>query len=166
MREFIMRSVVIGAGATLIYDLWGRMLVLLFGLPGSNWTLAGRWFSYMTNGQFIHDNIAKAPALPGETAVGWTMHYFVGMVYAAVLIAIWGLDWARRPRLFPALVVGIATIAAGWLMMVPAMGFGIAGAKLPNVDTVRVVQFVGHVVFGLGLYLSARISSRVLKASG
>ena len=60
MTEFVLRSIVIGVGATAVYDLWGRLLVGLFGLPGSNWAMAGRWFSHMTRGQFTHANITAA----------------------------------------------------------------------------------------------------------
>lgn len=159
--EFALRSIAIGVGATAVYDIWGRLLVSLFGLPGSNWTMAGRWFGHMTHGQFTHDNIAAAPAMPYETAVGWTVHYLVGIVYAGVLLAICGLDWARRPTLLPALILGIVTITAGWFIMSPAMGMGIASAKAPNVMTVRAVQLVGHCMFGLGLYFSARVTSKI-----
>ncbi|WP_273821523.1 DUF2938 domain-containing protein [Pseudomonas asplenii] len=159
MTEFVLRSIAIGVGATAVYDLWGRLLVALFGLPGSNWAMAGRWFSHMTRGQFTHANITAAPAMPYETIIGWTMHYLIGIVYAGVLLAIWGLEWGRRPTLLPALIVGIVTITAGWLIMAPAMGFGIASAKAPNVETVRIVQLVGHCMFGLGLYWSARLTS-------
>jgi hypothetical protein len=161
MTEFVLRSVAIGVGATVVYDTWGRLLVALFGLPGSNWTMAGRWFSHMVMGQFTHDNITTAPTMPYETVIGWTVHYLVGIVYAGALLAIWGLKWGRRPTLLPALIVGLVTISAGWFIMAPAMGFGIASAKAPNVNTVRVVQLVGHCMFGLGLYLSARVTSKI-----
>ncbi|WP_241082685.1 DUF2938 family protein [Achromobacter xylosoxidans] len=156
--EFVLRSIVIGAGATAIYDIWGRLLVGL-GLPGSNWTMAGRWFSYMAQGQFTHANITAVPAVHYETLVGWGMHYLIGIVYAGVLLAIFGIGWARRPTLLPALVVGFVPIAAGWFIMAPAMGFGFASSKAPNVDTIRIVQIIGHCVFGLGLYLCARVAS-------
>ena len=161
MKEYIYRSIVIGVGATAVYDIWGRLLVGLFGLPGSNWTMVGRWFSHMMIGQFTHDNIAAAQAMPYETVVGWTVHYLIGIVYAGVLLAIWGLNWARCPTLLPALIVGVVAIGAGWFIMAPAMGFGIASAKAPNVNTIRIVQLVGHCMFGFGLYLSARLTSKV-----
>jgi len=100
MTEFVLRSIVIGVGATAVYDLWGRLLVGLFGLPGSNWAMAGRWFSHMTRGQFTHANITAAPAMPYETIIGWTMHYLIGIVYAGVLLAIWGLEWGAVPLYF------------------------------------------------------------------
>lgn len=160
MIEFVLRSFAIGVGATAVYDLWGTLMVRL-GFPGSNWSMVGRWFSYMTEGRFTHTNITTAPAMPCETIVGWSMHYLIGIVYAGVLLATWGLSWGQRPTLFPALIVGFVPIAVGWFIMAPAMGVGFASSKAPNVDTIRMVQIVGHCVFGLGLYLSACATSRV-----
>ena len=47
------------------------------------------------------------PAGPYERAIGWTAHYFIGITFAAVLLAVWGVEWARQPTLAPALIVGI-----------------------------------------------------------
>ncbi|HDU5044743.1 TPA: DUF2938 family protein [Klebsiella aerogenes] len=160
MNEFALRSIAIGVGATAIYDLWGRLMVAI-GLPGSNWSMAGRWFSYMANGQFIHADVTIAPAKPYEMIVGWTMHYLIGIVYAGILLAIWGTEWAHQPTLLPAFIVGFVPIAAGWFIMAPAMGFGFASAKAPNVNVIRVVQFIGHCIFGFGLYLVACTTSRI-----
>ena len=53
-------------------------------------------------------------------------------------IAIWGLEWARQPTLAPALIVGIGSVAAPFLI-----GKG------------RLQSFVTHTVFGFGLYAAA-----------
>jgi hypothetical protein len=157
MNEFILRSLVIGVGATLIYDVWGFLLVRLFGFPGSNWKLAGRWFCHVARGRPLHDNIGDARSFRMESLVGWTVHYLIGIVYAALLLAIWGVEWSRDPTLLPALIVGVGTIAAGWFIMAPAMGAGFASAKRPDANRVRIIQLAGHLVFGLGLYAAALI---------
>ncbi|WP_422841702.1 DUF2938 domain-containing protein [Achromobacter xylosoxidans] len=164
MTQFILCSVVIGIGATLVYDLWGYVLRTAFDLPGSNWAMAGRWFMHMTQGQFVHVNIRDAAPMPYETAVGWTMHYLVGIVYAGALLAIFGMGWAQSPRFMPALIVGLVTITAGWLVMAPAMGAGIASANAANVTVVRAVQLAGHAMFGVGLYLFGLIVSSIFSA--
>lgn len=163
MSDYIFRSVMIGVLATAIYDLWGLVLVKFFGLPGSNWTLAGRWFCHMADGVFRHQDIRLATSVGYETAVGWSMHYIVGIIYAGLLLALCGSEWGRNPTLIPALLLGIITILAGWLVMAPAMGLGVAGADLPNVGVIRIVQFIGHCVFGLGLYLAATVIKSALR---
>lgn len=153
--EFVGRAVLIGIGATVISDLWAALLRRLFGVPSANWSLVGRWFGHFPRGRFVHENIAKAPPVRGELAIGWGVHYGVGIVFAALLLAIWGLDWARRPVLLPALVVGVLTVVAPFFMMQPGMGAGIAASKTPKPNEARLRSLVAHTVFGLGLYGSA-----------
>ena len=153
--EFIIRSLVIGIGATALFDLWGLALHLAFGLPAPAWGMGGRWFAHVARGQVWHADIARSPAVAGEAAIGWIGHYAVGVVYAAALLAIWGLGWATAPTLAPALIVGVVTISAGWFLMSPGMGGGIAASKAPNPTKARAMGLLAHVVFGLGLYLSA-----------
>lgn len=53
------------------------------------------------------------------------------------------------------LALGVATVAAPWLLMQPAMGAGIAASRTPSPAKNRVRSLVNHAVFGLGLYLAA-----------
>ncbi|MCF3935715.1 DUF2938 domain-containing protein [Acuticoccus sp. M5D2P5] len=155
MLDFLLKSVVIGTGATLLFDIWGRLLNLLFGIPLANWGLVGRWFARLPKGEFVHDSIAAAPAVPAERAIGWIAHYAIGILYAGVVIAIWGLDWTRAPTLWPALIVGLVTVGAGWFILSPGMGNGIAASKAPNPTKARCLNLAAHTVFGLGLWLTA-----------
>ena len=153
--EFILRSLAIGIGATALFDLWGLALHLAFGLPAPAWGMGGRWFAQVAKGNVWHDDIGRAAPVEGEAAIGWAGHYVVGIVYAGALLAIWGPGWAAAPTLAPALIVGVVTISAGWFLMSPGMGGGIAAAKAENPAKARALGLLAHVVFGLGLYLSA-----------
>lgn len=153
--EFITRSLVIGIGATALFDLWGLALHLAFGLPAPSWRMGGRWFAHIARGQIWHDDISTSPETAGEVQIGWVGHYAVGIVYAAALLAIWGLDWAKAPKLAPALIVGVVTISAGWFLMSPGMGGGIAASRAANPWKARALGLGAHGIFGLGLYLSA-----------
>ncbi|HET9931609.1 MAG TPA: DUF2938 family protein, partial [Polyangiaceae bacterium] len=55
--EFVVRSVVIGSGATVTMDLWGAALRRL-GIPSLDFALLGRWLAHMPQGQFRHQSIA------------------------------------------------------------------------------------------------------------
>jgi hypothetical protein len=44
--------------------------------------------------------------------MGWCAHYSIGIAFAALLLAVFSLEWARLPTLGPALLVGIVTVAA------------------------------------------------------
>ena len=71
------------------------------------------------------------------------------------LVGIWGLGWARVPTLVPALIVGYVTIGCGWFILQPGMGAGVAASKRPNAMQIRMLNVLGHTVFGLGLYVAA-----------
>lgn len=159
--EFLVRALVIGVGATLVFDLFGLFLQRFFKAPLTNWAMVGRWFGHFPRGRFVHDAIAKAAPIPGELAIGWIAHYVIGVAYGVILLAIWGIDWARRPTLLPALIVALAGLVAPLLVMQPGMGAGIAGSRTPNPNTTRIRSVLNHTVFGLGLYSSALLSAQV-----
>jgi hypothetical protein len=155
VTDFLYRSFLIGVGATALLDLWALLLNRLFGLPLANWALVGRWFCHLTRGRIFHEDIARVRAFPNELAVGWIGHYAVGIIFAGLLLAVTPSGWAARPTLAPPLIVGLVTVGAGWFLLQPGMGAGIAASKRPNANQVRVLNVLGHIVFGLGLYGSA-----------
>ena len=152
--EFVLRTVLIGVGATLVMDGWARLLGA-FGIPSLNFALLGRWMGHLPRGQWRHASIAEAPAVRGELWLGWCAHYTLGIGFAALLLSTFGLKWARSPSLFPALFIGIATVAAPLLILQPALGLGIASTKTPRPLFNSMKSLVTHTVYGLGLYLAA-----------
>jgi hypothetical protein len=161
--EIVVRAVLIGVGATVIMDLWAALLKYLFGVPSLDYGMLGRWFGHFTRGRFMHDSIPQAPPIPGERIIGWSAHYAIGITWAALLLAIWGLDWARHPTLLPALIVALATLVAPFFMMQPGMGIGIAASKTPRPNVARLKSIVTHTVYGIGLYGSAWLSARLIR---
>jgi hypothetical protein len=158
MSEFVeasMRAVAIGIGATASMDAWGWVRTRLLRVPAADYGLVGRWIAYLPRGRFRHDPIAATRRVRGERAIGWTAHYLIGIAFAAVLLAMWGLDWARRPSLAPALIVGLGSVAAPFLLMQPGMGAGLAARRTPRSGFARLQSLVTHAVFGVGLYLAA-----------
>lgn len=147
-------TLIIGAGATAVMDLWGVIRKPLLGIAPPNYALVGRWLAHMTRGRFRHDAIAAASPMRGERVIGWTAHYLIGITFAALLLSIWPA-WAQHPTLGPALVVGIGTVAAPFLLMQPSMGAGIAAARTPHPAAARWQSLITHAVFGVGLYATA-----------
>ena len=156
--DYLVCAVLIGAGATALLDLWAAARDRLLGRPPLDYGLVGRWLGYMTRGRFRHDPIAASPPLPGERLIGWSAHYLIGIAFAGLLLAIWGLDWARRPTIGPALILGFGSVAAPFLLMQPVMGAGIAAGRTPDPAAARLRSLVAHGVFGLGLYPAAWVT--------
>lgn len=154
--ELIVRSILIGAGATLTMDAWAALL-RRFGIPSLNFAMLGRWVGHLPRGRLVHESIARAAPVKGELALGWATHYAIGISLAGVLLATYGLEWAHAPTLLPALVIGVVTVAAPLLVLQPALGAGIASRKTPTPLRNSLKSLATHVVFGSGLYLAARV---------
>lgn len=155
-------TLVTGLGATALLDLWGLARKPLLGLARPDYAPLGRWVAHMRHGRFSHRSIAAAAAVRGEGLLGWSVHYLTGVVFAAGLLAVGGTAWMERPTAGLALVVGIGTVLAPFLLMQPAMGAGIAAARTPNPRAARVQALTTHTVFGLGLYCAALLARLLL----
>ena len=144
----IVKTILIGIGATITFDLWAQLLKLFFKIPPSNICVVGRWLLYMPQGIFRHTNIIKAPEKKGECLAGWIAHYMIGITLAAFFIMIVGKNWLLDPTILPAIVFGIASVRAPLFIMQPAFGFGFAASKTPNPMQARLRSLLNHVVFG------------------
>jgi hypothetical protein len=160
--QYPIYALLIGAGATLLMDLWGIARTRLLRVPAMSYGLVGRWLAYLPRGRFRHSPIAASPPVRGELLIGWVAHYAIGIVFAATLLALFGSDWACHPTLGPALLVGIVSVAAPFLLMQPGMGAGIAASRSPNPAAARFNSLLTHTVFGLGLYVAARVTAPLL----
>jgi hypothetical protein len=109
----------------------------------------------MPRGTFAHRSIAAAEPVRGECPMGWAAHYGIGTGFALLFVLLVSPRWLERPTLLPALAFGAVTVLVPWLVMQPALGLGIASSKTPNPVGARLKSLGTHVVFGLGLYLSA-----------
>jgi hypothetical protein len=150
--EYVVCAVLTGAGATAAMDLWAIVRRRLLGVAPLDYGLVGRWLGHLARGRFRHERIAVAPPVVGERAIGWAAHYLTGIAFAALLLAVWGLEWARHPTIGPALIVGIGSVAAPFFVMQPGMGAGIAASRTPRPSTARLQSLVTHAIFGVGLY--------------
>ena len=161
--EFVLRTILIGIGATLVMDGWAFLLRQL-GIPSLNFAVLGRWIGRLRQGQWMHASIARATPVRGELLIGWCAHYSIGIAFAALLLSTFGLKWARSPSLFPALLIGIVTVLAPLLILQPAMGAGIASSKTATPIFNSMKSLVTHTVYGVGLYLTALATASLIPA--
>ncbi|KFL36300.1 DUF2938 domain-containing protein [Arenimonas donghaensis] len=148
-------TILVGLGATLALDAWTVVRRRVFAVPLPDYRLVGRWLAHMAGGRFRHAAIARSAPMRGESVLGWVAHYLIGIAFAILLPVLLGPGWFCRPSLAPALLVGIATVAAPLFLMQPAMGAGFAGSRSPRPWASRLQSLVSHAVFGLGLYATA-----------
>lgn len=152
--SLVVPIVLVGIGATAVMDVWLLLLARL-GVPTAGFAMVGRWVGHVVRGRFAHAAIAKAAPVPFENGLGWLTHYLIGIAYAALLVAVAGAQWLAQPAALPALLFGVATVAAPWFVMQPAMGAGVLALKTPTPLKNCLRNLANHTVFGAGLYLAA-----------
>ncbi|MGE3507474.1 MAG: DUF2938 domain-containing protein [Vicinamibacterales bacterium] len=159
--ECALRAILIGAGATLVMDLWALVLKQ-FGVPSLNLAFLGRWVGHLPRGYWRHRTIASVAPVRGEAWIGWCAHYAIGITFSMFLLSMFGLGWARSPSVLPPVFMGIATVVAPWLILQPAMGAGIASSKTATPVFNCIKSLVTHAIFGVGMYLAALATAWLL----
>jgi hypothetical protein len=152
----------IGIGATAVMDIW-LMFLKRIGVQTLNFAFIGRWIGHLLRGRFAHVSIGKTQPISGELMLGWLTHYAIGIAFAGLLVAIYGISWTRAPSLVPAVLVGMSTVVAPLFVMQPAMGSGFAASKTPTPLKNCIRSVVNHTIFGLGLYLSAALTAWIAR---
>jgi hypothetical protein len=129
-------------------DVWGIARARLLRAPAMSYGLLGRWIARIPRERFRRERVAASPPVRGESAIGWAAHYLIGIVFAAVLLAVFGVGWVRDPTIGPALMVGIGSVIAPFLLIRPA----------------RLQSVLTHTIFGLGLYATGWLTSFLVMA--
>ncbi|KVD73816.1 DUF2938 domain-containing protein [Burkholderia ubonensis] len=155
--DTLLHLLLIGAGGTLVMDLWALFRRRAFGTPSLDYALVGRWLGHMASGRFRHASIVAAAPVRHERPLGWLAHYAIGIAFAGLPVALAGTQWISAPTLLPALAAGIGSVAAPFFVMQPAFGFGIAAARTPQPSVARRRSLVTHLSYGLGLYVAAQV---------
>jgi len=75
--DYGVSTLLIGAGATALMDLWTIARKRLLGSAAPNYSLVGRWLGHMRRGLFRHESIAAAPPVHGESLIGWGAHFLL-----------------------------------------------------------------------------------------
>lgn len=148
-----LQIIFMGVFATLVIDLWALMLKHGFKQQTTNWGMAGRWFAYLPRGVFIHSPIGKTESVKNEKLIGWSAHYAIGVIYAWMYILMTANVLNRQPDITTAVLFGLVTVVAPWLILQPGMGMGIFARKAPDPWIKRLTSLSVHTIFGVALFV-------------
>ena len=85
MENSIFDSIIAGIFCCIGMDLWQRILFLIFNIPPTNWSTAGRWFIMMVSKKMIiNQNLDNENPIKYELQIGWVFHYCVAIGYGFV----------------------------------------------------------------------------------
>ncbi|EAT13740.1 DUF2938 domain-containing protein [Bermanella marisrubri] len=155
-------SLVLGVCATVLMDLWALFLKRVFNVQPLNWAMVGRWVGNMRTGHFYYESIIRAPIVKHEKVIGWLIHYITGVMLALMFLSIVGNGWLLMPTVQQAISFGLATVLLPFLIMQPCLGFGFFASQTPNPMNARMLSILAHIIFGLGLFLTAYVVVHVV----
>lgn len=160
-KMWFLHVVLTGIGGTLVMDAWSLFQKHGLRIPPLNYGLVGRWLSGLSHGKVCHYTILTTPKSRREMLTGWIFHYLTGIVFAVVPLWLDGERWLRDPSLTTALLAGVLTLFAPFLILQPALGFGIAASRTPHPWRARGLSLLTHLAYGVGLYVAAQGISRM-----
>ena len=151
MENSIFDSIIAGIFCCIGMDLWQRILFLIFNIPPTNWSTAGRWFIMMVSKKMIiNQNLDNENPIKYELQIGWVFHYCVaigyGFVYYFFLIA--GI---LNTSILSGLIFGLISVIVPWFFYLPVTGKGFMGNKTPNPTLTRLLSTSSHVIVGIFL---------------
>jgi hypothetical protein len=149
----IIDILIVGIAATLTLDIVQQLMKLLLNWPATNWAIIGRWAAGVAQGKFVNHAIGSSPQVDNELALGWLVHYGVGIAYGAIYLFLVYVILGTGPAYVPAMAFGIVSVAVTWFMMEPILGAGVMAANVDDPQAKRLQDFGSHLGFGLGLYL-------------
>ena len=160
-ESFLFQACVAGLFATAVLDIWQRLVHAATGIPPANWGLIGRWFAWLPRGRLVHTPIGDTAAVQGELALGWAMHYLVGLAYgfAYVGLIVYGLE--RQPSLLNGLVFGACSVVIPWFILQPGLGIGVMGRKTPRPAIPILNALSNHLVYGVALFAGAWLAAGI-----
>jgi len=150
--QFVVSAVGVGIFATLVLDSWALFISRFFGAPVTNWGWVGRWVSGLPSGVYRSTPIAQAAPVPHESALGWLTHYVIGVTYAFAYLTI-ARAASVEPTLASAVLFGLVTVLAPWLILQPGLGLGFFAAAAARPNLTRTANLISHSIFGVGLFL-------------
>ena len=158
MALFMAQVIFMGIVATLVIDIWAVILSTIFKLPTTNWSMVGRWCAHLRTGQFIHRPISQSKPVKSEQTIGWLFHYIIGIGYAYLYVILMVFIVSNDPSLISAIIYGLVTLIAPWLVLQPALGLGLFARLADKPNTTGALNLSVHLIFEVALYFSWTLS--------
>ena len=159
MRSMLLRILITGLAGATAADLGRTVYQALTSFPPVNWSVTGRWFLMVLQGQPYVPDIGAAPSLTHELIAGHAAYYTISVVFAGVYLL--GLKAMRRePSMWSGLLFGWVTMAFPFLVQMPLMGMGVLASATATPWLIIGRTLVHHSSFGLGLAVGAMATRR------
>jgi len=161
MKDVMVFCLVTGVLSTVALDVWVTLVGKLTGRAPTNWGMVGRWLLGMRYGQWVLRGDDRSAPSQAERALGWAFHYLVGISYSVLVLLGWGPGFVQSPTVLPVVLVGLVlSTIAGLTILMPGLGAGFLGSRLPDRCARYVYLVLAHTVFAAAMYGAALLVQR------
>ena len=141
----------VGVIATIVMDILNLIFARLGIISKIEVNMIGRMAAGWLKGRFFYKHPDEMEESAHEVLYGYIAHYMIGIALAVPYIFGWDILIGGNPSFIWAVIYGIATTAASWFYVYPAMGSGMLGLKSPEGFKPAFSSFANHLFYGIGL---------------
>ena len=149
--DIIVTGVVAGVLGTLAMDSLNHLFARTGLLLRIDVRMIGRMAAGWVRGRFRYRHPGEMAPEANELLLGYATHVAIGVGLAIPFLIVW--DLLAGGLAPPAWVVayGVATTAASFFFVYPAMGFGVFGRSSPDGFRATLSSLANHLFYGVGL---------------
>ena len=149
--KLIITTVAAGVLGTLMMDVLNHLVSRTGLILKIDVRMIGRMSAGWARGRFRYDSPSQIEPNAYELMLGYTAHYAIGLVLAAIFVIGW--DKVVGGPLSPlwALAYGFATTVASEFLVYPSMGLGVCGRLSPEGIRAPLSPLANHLFFGAGM---------------
>lgn len=114
----------------------------------------GRWVHGLLSGKIYHPDIEVTAPVNNEVHIAIVFHYLVGGggVALAYPVFLTFFDITHLARQIPlAVLFGLITCILPWFILMPFLGKGVFGKKMPERASPIIAPILSHLAYGLGI---------------
>jgi len=155
--RLLLTGMAAGVFGTLAMDVLNTVFARSGVLSSIDVGMIGRMAAGWTRGRFRYRHPDELDRVTGETLYGYVAHYAIGVGLAVLYVLGWHALIGGPASPAWALAYGVATTAASYFLVYPAMGLGVFGRRSPERARAVLSPLANHFFYGVGLALGVAL---------
>ena len=156
--NLIVTGVVAGVLGTMAMDSLNYLFTRTGTLAKIDVAVIGRMAAGWGRGRFRYRHPGEIEQIANEVLYGYVTHYTIGAVLAVPYVLGWDLLVGGPASPVWALVYGVATTVASWLLVYPSMGLGVCGRRSPEGMRAPLSSLSNHLFYGAGVAVGVALA--------
>ena len=142
-----------GLLATLVMDLGNRVVAATGAIGRIDPIMIAQMASGWVRLRFRYASPMELPVVENAPVKGLIAHYIIGAGFGIL----WALVGGARAPFWATILFGVATSGGALFMLMPWLGMGVLGRRIPQGPRIVKSSLVNHFFYGIGLALGFAI---------